>query len=295
MRMTRITKGLVLAGIIVLCMSGGAVAAKKMTGTDIINGSLTGKEFKKGSIGENRLSQQVQRKLNTTVSGSAAQQGVKGDKGDKGDSGAPGRDGFNPSVAVLGDGDAGWKYVGFSGPTRARITGGELRLPGGFDGSTPVGSIGMSKAYDNLPIGVLSALRYSFHVNKRPNDLSAPALLVTVMNANTGTSTGFANLVFEPYNNLTTSIGQPYLLDAMSGQWWATRDLNAGTAKEIKRQQTVSFGEIASSNQNAVIVGISLTNGGSSSNTIPVDDFDAGADELVVGITNQFTRYDFGG
>ena len=47
--MKRITKGLALAGVIALCMSGGAVAAKKMTGTDIINGSLTGKEFKKGA------------------------------------------------------------------------------------------------------------------------------------------------------------------------------------------------------------------------------------------------------
>ena len=107
--MTRITKGLVLAGIIALCMSGGAVAAKKMTGTDIINGSLTGKEFKKGSIGESRLSQAVQRKLNTTVSGSAAAPGAKGDagatgaKGEKGDTGAKGEKGDTGTQGVKGD------------------------------------------------------------------------------------------------------------------------------------------------------------------------------------------------
>ncbi len=112
--MKRITKGLILAGVFALCMSGGAVAAKKLTGTDIINGSLTGKEFKKGSIGEGRLSDDVQAKLNTTVSGSSAAQGPKGDtgpagprgpKGDKGDNGAPGlsdleADGPYPGAAI---------------------------------------------------------------------------------------------------------------------------------------------------------------------------------------------------
>jgi hypothetical protein len=34
---------------------------------------------------------------------------------------------------------------------------------------------------------------------------------------------------------------------------------------------------------------------GSSSNTIPVDAFSAGADDLVVGFGSTFDRYDFGG
>ena len=58
---------------------------------DIIDGSLTGKEFKQGSIGESRLSQEVQRKLNTTVSGSSA--ATPGVKGDTGAAGAEGREG----------------------------------------------------------------------------------------------------------------------------------------------------------------------------------------------------------
>lgn len=293
--MTRITKGLVLAGVFALCLSGGAVAAKKLTGADILNGSLTGKEFKKGSIGEGRLSPDVQRKLDTTVSGSPGQagpQGPKGDKGDKGDKGAPGRDGANPATAVLADGDAGWEFVG---APSARLHGGELRLGGGFDGSTAVGSIGIGKSYDEVPLSDLDALRYSLHVNERPNDLSAPTILVTVTGANTGQPSGFANLVYEPYNNVQTTIGQPFVLDATAGEWWATRTLSAGTSDEIVRQQTASLEKIADTNQDAVIVGISVTNGGSSSNTIPVDEFDAGADDLVVGFAGTFTRYDFGG
>src|SRR5262245_18195648 len=110
--MKRITQGLVLAGIIALCLSGGAVAAKKMTGTDIINGSLTGKEFKNGSIGENRLSMEVQCKLNTTVSASAAapgSKGVKGDRGsrgergDRGEKGDRGLDSDDPRVVSAGN------------------------------------------------------------------------------------------------------------------------------------------------------------------------------------------------
>jgi hypothetical protein len=110
--MKRITKGLVLAGVIALCMSGGAVAAKKMTGSDIRNGSLTGKEFKKGSIGEGRLSDRVRAKLNTTVSGSQTQagpQGPKGEKGEKGDRGAQGQVG--PAGPAGSDG--AWFPKGF--------------------------------------------------------------------------------------------------------------------------------------------------------------------------------------
>ena len=105
--MKRITKGLILAGVFALCMSGGAVAAKKMTGIDIINGSLTGKEFKKGSIGEGRLSEDVQRKLNTTVSASAGAPGAKGDTGATGATGAQGLKGEKGEKGDTGRGRRG--------------------------------------------------------------------------------------------------------------------------------------------------------------------------------------------
>jgi hypothetical protein len=49
-------------------------------------------------------------------------------------------------------------------------------------------------------------------------------------------------------------------------------------------------------NPNAKIVQISIDNGGTSGpGTIPVDDFSAGVDNLVIGMDTDFTRYDFGG
>ena len=38
-----------------------------------------------------------------------------------------------------------------------------------------------------------------------------------------------------------------------------------------------------------------VNNCGSSSDALPVDDFAAGADNLVIGMGKDFTRYDFGG
>jgi hypothetical protein len=105
--MRRVAKGLALAGVIALCMSGGAVAAKKLTGVDILNGSLTGREFKKGSIGEDRLSRDVQRRLNTTVSGSPGQSGPPGPKGDTGLAGPTGPTGPAGPAGAKGDTGAG--------------------------------------------------------------------------------------------------------------------------------------------------------------------------------------------
>jgi hypothetical protein len=315
--MTRIAKGLMIVGLLVLCLSGGAVAAQQLTGVDIVDGTITGKDLddgtvtgkdlkdgtvtsrdiRKASISERLLANSLRAKLTATPEpGPAGPQGPKGDTGQsayelwktfpantgdeqaflasligpKGDPGAtgpqgpagptgpqgpagpqgePGQDGANPAVAVLANGDAGWSFTGApSGGQGARLEGGELRIPGGFDGSTAVGGIGIGKAYENLPLSTLSTLRYSFHVNKRPNDLSAPTLHVTLLNANTGTASGFANLVYEPYNNLTTGIGQPYTLDARSGKWWSSRALNVGTADEIARQATVSLDRISQTN-----------------------------------------------
>lgn len=285
--------------------AGTATAAKLITGKDIKNGTIQARDLAPsvkaklnaaGQAGKNGTPGPMGPKGDTGPAGPQGPEGEKGDTGATGENGTPGRDGANPAIAVVSNGDAGWNLVGeVAGEPGARLHGGELRLGGGFDGSTPVGSIGIGKSYDAVPLRDLNALRYSMHVNKRPDDLSAPALLVTVMKANTGTQSGFANLVFEPYNNLQTTVGQPYTLDATAGKWWSTRPLNPGQPGQIDRQETVSLEDIANSSPNAVIAGISLTNGGSSSNTIPVDAFDAGADELVVGLGTELTRYDFGG
>ena len=95
-----------------------------------------------------------------------------------------GKDGVNPAVAITESGDAGWA---FTGNPAARLAGGELRLAGGFDANTVAGGIGMTKGYDSVPLSSLSALSYSLHVTKRPNDISAPTIHVAVVGAETVT------------------------------------------------------------------------------------------------------------
>jgi hypothetical protein len=76
----------------------------------------------------------------------------------------------------------------------------------------------------------------------------------------------------------------------MVGKWWATR-----AAGGIDQSHMATWAEVINKNPDATIAGISIDNGGSSSNTIPTDQFAAGVDNVVVGFGADFTRYDFGG
>jgi hypothetical protein len=195
---------------------------------------------------------------------------------------------------VKASGNAGWTYTG---SPEAKLTGGELRLAGGFDGadSNPAGGIGISHAY-SAPLSSLSALSYDVLVHARPNDLSAPALHVTLFGAATGTASGFVNLVFEPYQNGGTAVGERKSFDALSGKWWATRELAGGTDKVIARQALASLEQIKATSPEARIVSISVDNGNTSGpDTIPVGALSMGADNVIVGFSGAFDRYDFGG
>jgi collagen triple helix repeat protein len=301
-----------------LAVSGtSATAASLITSAKIADGTIMNRDIHAGTISESRLNRGVVAKLNrlaergsagatgatgaagaTGATGANGANGAKGLAGAKGDAGAAGKDGndgmdgrdgkdgLNPATAVKMSGDAGWM---FSGAPNARLAGGELRLAGGFDGNTVAGGIGMAKSYD-APLASLSALGYSLRVVKRPNDLSAPAIHVAVTGANTGTASGFMNLVFEPYQNGGTEVGKAYTLDAYSGQWWGTRD-----TPNHARQQLGSLASFIADNPSAKIIAISVDNGNTSGpGTIPVADFDAGVDNLVVGFGDTFERYDFG-
>jgi hypothetical protein len=294
-----------------------ATAATLITGAKVKNNSLTGLDIKDiksgdlkdGSIRLRDLHAEVLKAIqtgnanagasvgNTGSAGAPGSAGANGTAGTNGTAGANGTNGTNganganPATAVGASGDAGWSFVG---APAARLIGGELRLGGGFDASTPSGAIGIAKPFSSVPLGNLSALSYSYHINKRPpgNTVSAPTIHVTLTGANRtdGTASGFTNLVFEPYLNETV-VTNNHDIDAQSGQWWSTRAITGSPDQATTR----TLAQIVADNPNAVIQAISLDNGGSSSNTIPVADFDAGADNLVVGFGSTFDRYDFGG
>ena len=305
-----LSPGIILGAIaVVLACTGTAAAGSLITSAKIKDGSIQGRDIKNGTITTAKLSHGVQRTLKksgttgpkgdkgdpgspgstTTVQGSAPQKGDKGDKGDKGENG------LNPATLVASNGDAGWSFVGGGGTSsypQASFSGGELRLQGGFDGSTPSGAIGIAHAYDNVPLSSLKTLSYDFRIIKRPsgNTVSAPAIHITVLKANTGTQSGFTNFVFEPYVQGDFANFQRYSLDALSGKWWATR-----SAGGVNQANPATWDQVINANPDATISAISIDNGGSSSNTIPAADFQAGADDVIVGFGSAFTRYDFGG
>jgi hypothetical protein len=65
-------------------ITGSDVKNGSITGRDIHNGSLTSGDIKNGALRERDLSQEVRRKLETSVSGSPGGQGPKGDRGPEG-------------------------------------------------------------------------------------------------------------------------------------------------------------------------------------------------------------------
>jgi hypothetical protein len=300
----RLSPGVILGVLaMVFACTGTAAAGVLITSGKIKDGTIRGRDIHKGTITSDRLSNGVRRELRE-----AGTPGPKGDKGDpgtngtslqgsapqKGDKGDKGQDGLNPATLVAKDGDAGWRFVGGGGTSpypQASFSGGELRLQGGFDGTTPSGAIGIAHAYDNAPLSSLKTLSYDFRIVKRPDgSVSAPAIHITVLKAATGTASGFTNFVFEPYQQGTFGTFQRYSVDTLVGQWWATRP-TAG----IDQGHPASWTDVINKNPDATISAISVDNGGSSGNTTPADQFAAGADDVIVGFGSDFTRYDFGG
>lgn len=282
--------------------TGTAGAASLITSKKIADGTIMNRDIHRGTISENRLDKGVIAKLNRLAvpgkngangaagaqgaTGSSGAAGRNGTNGTNGSNGSNGTDGVNPARLVASSGDQGWS---FAGAPAAKLTGGELRLAGGFDGSTPTGAIGIAKAYD-APLSSLSALSYDVLVHARPDANSAPAIHVTLLGAATGTASGFVNLVFEPYQNGGTTVGERKSFDTTGGKWWATRDLPG-----IARQSLASLDAIKATSPDARVVGISVDNGQGSTGAAAVDALSMGADNLVVGFGQGFDRYDFGG
>jgi hypothetical protein len=311
----RLSPGMILGVIaVVLACTGSATAGSLITSGKIKDGTIRARDIKKGSLTSDRFAASVRSQLRRT--GTPGAQGAKGDKGDagatgasgpsvlgsppqkgdKGDTGPAGKDGANPATLVAAAGDAAWAPVGGGTTTapfpKASFSGGELRLQGGFDASTPSGAIGLGHQYDNVALSSLKALSYDFRVIKRPagNIVSAPTIHITLLKAATGTPSGFTNLVFEPYMQGDFGLNQRYSVDAMAGKWWATR--KAGT---IEHAHPGTWADVIAQNPDATISGIAIDNGGTSSGTIPADQFAAGVDTMLVGFGTEFTRFDFGG
>jgi hypothetical protein len=304
-----LSPGMILGVIaVVFACSGSAFAGSLITSGKIKDGTIRGRDIKKGTITASRLATSVQKQLakagtpgptgatgapgsTTTVQGSAPQ------KGDKGETGAAGLNGANPATLVAKSGDADWNVSGGTAGNatnpQATLSAGWLHLQGGFDNSTPQGAIGIAHAYNNVALNTLKSISYNFRVTKRPagNSVSAPTIHVFVTGVNTTDNKTFTNLVYEPYMNGDFGVNQIYSVDATGGKWWSTHPIGG-----ISQNTPGTWADVLAAAPNAKIGQISLDNGGSSgANTIPGPEFQADADNLVVGFGNAFDRFDFGG
>jgi hypothetical protein len=324
--MRRITKGLVLAGVIALCMSGGAVAAKKLTGVDIINGSLTGKEFKKGSIDESRLSQDVRRKLNTTISGSAGvpgakgdtgatgaqgakgETGAKGDKGDPGEKGDRGLDSDDPRVvntaklrgftlAPKGDNGSATDNgtLTFEEPPAAPTLGNKSLKFTSANGKPVVVYLPLPSGYDavNGPrplLGEVTKISYGSLIHTQPQNALDVGFQFEVLKANVGSASGYTTVVFEPYQSgadETKDVWHRHSVD--NSRVWSTR---AVTGLGCTQAAPCSFREFREANPYAEVLTAKLRIGQNSGEGW--SGFEGYVDDLSFGF-GPVTRYDLGG
>jgi hypothetical protein len=317
---------------LVVAMSGSAVAATTLLvqTNNIANGAVTGSKLANGAVGFNKLARKLRTELTTAglargevggPAGPGGPQGPQGTPGQNGQSGqnghdgADGRDGLNPAVPVVdvptiahssgtnpnpdsGDpGDGGWYFSGEGAGGSAALTNGELELDGpGVDAKTAQGGIGIAKAFNNVPLGELDALTYQWHVNAVNASPQAPTIHITVTGLTNDShfASGFANVVYNPTLNGTQTPAQGALYQsdgfAPNANWYSTTETNISSPGGQDNPETLAA--FVANNPNAVITQISLDNGGTSNGT---GNFDAGADDLLLGFRGTNTRYDFGG
>src|SRR4051794_8294981 len=164
-----LSPGMILGVIaVVFACSGSAFAGSLITSGKIKDGTIQGRDIKKGTITSDRLAGSVRKQL--LKAGKPGPAGAKGDTGatgatgatgsrgatvqgsapQKGDTGPAGKDGANPATLVAKSGDADWKLSGGGGSANnpaATLSGGWLHLAGGFDSNTTAGAIGIAHAY----------------------------------------------------------------------------------------------------------------------------------------------------
>src|SRR4051812_38830040 len=88
----RLSPGVILGVIaVVIACSGSATAGVLITSGKIQDGTIQGRDIKKGTIGSDRLASTVRAQLlKAGTQGAQGPAGAKGDKGDTGETGATG-------------------------------------------------------------------------------------------------------------------------------------------------------------------------------------------------------------
>lgn len=243
---------------------------------NINNGAVTSAKLAAGAVQDSNLSPQLLAQINASSANLAVVNVPAVTAGQH--TGAPG--------------DQGFFFSGVDAQGSAQLAGGQLVLHGSdTDTTTQQATIGIAKAFSNVPLKQLDALSYQWHVDQLHGG-QAPTVEITV--SGMSNPSGVSNLVYSPGlaggNGVTVSKSQQYQSDGLAPNavWYATGASGAGS---ISRPEPLSF--FVQNDPNAVITQITLGNGGTSGSTAP---FEAGADNLVIGFSgSRFTRYDFDG
>jgi hypothetical protein len=280
---------------------------------NVHDGAITHTKLGTGAVEKSNLSSQLLSEIQRGQTGQPGQPGPPGQPGKPGEPGKAGANGANPAKAVVNvpaltpgedaqgypesgkTGDQGFFFTGRDAQGSAKLEGGQLVLHGvGVSAGSPQGSMGIAKAFSNVPLSHLDALSYTWHVNTL-NGNQAPTIHITVtdLTADSRFASGFANLVYSPGlaggNGVTVDKSVQYQSDGFASDagWYSTTSPNVEGS--ISQHEPLSF--FVGRNPHAVITLITLGNGGASGST---GDFEAGADNLILGFTGSpFTRYDF--
>lgn len=217
--------------------------------------------------------------------GVAGTDGADGANGTDGTDGRNGLDGANAATQVMRAGDAGWTLPG---NPAAVIVGGELRLAGGTDQTTPAGgAIGAVKDMSNSPLalGSITALRFDFHVDSRSGSTAVPTVHLALTDIDRTDSTSHNTIL--AFVAPQAALGVAMTENALVGRWTSSNPITGGADANTAQ----SLADILASNPQARVTRLSIDNGGTGES---VDGFAAGVDNVTLGTGPNLSRYDFG-
>ncbi len=315
----RISPGVILGVVaIVLGVTGSAAAGSLITSAKIKDGTIQGRDIRKGTIAADKLTASVRRELPNT--GIAA---VKGEKGDKGDPG-PTLQGSPPQKGEKGD-------AGLDADQPRSVSSDSLRgftlAPKGDNGdSTANGTVDFASApvaptlgtkslhfksdtgkpvvlYAPLPSGYngatgprpllaeLTKASYGSLIHSQPQSaLDVSFQFEVVKSKATHFANGYTTVVYEPYQNgASETLDEWHRQSVDTGLVWSTQALPSG---DCSQAVPCPFAQFVSENPQAEVLTAKLRIGQNSGQGWP--GFEGYVDDVAFGF-GPVTRYDFGG
>jgi hypothetical protein len=300
------------AGTLIACLAlfaalgGSAVAASSLlTGSDVKNNSLTGKDVKPGSIGLARLTKGTQALIKAGgavggastgatgaqgAAGANGANGAQGPKGDKGDPGTPGAKGADALTKVPALPGGGWAaYQGTCDDTPGAPTG-VTSITGGHAqfGSTATAPFtdgnmyaGITRTSDNAKLGDIAYLTYTTHYTQTPTDQHGAAPYVTIKTTDgTNTHSYAFSPNTQPHRTVTAGLWQRWSVT----EGTVRRDDDAGGPGPDP-----TWDEVVGPHANETVTRISIVNGCSIANGALSQ-----VDDVEMDLAGTRSVYDFG-